>query len=385
MKIVYLSGSRIISDSANSVHAMKMCRAMALRGHDVTLVAEQGAGSEGEAHAYYGTGRFQLTRITTRGTLLAGFLLWLREHIPGLRVGPLPALLLGYERLAALVRKSDCNLIYSREPYWLFPCAGIRPFILELHSPPRSRLELLLLKMLFRHPNFRRLVVISQRLSDMYCAAIPALEGRITVAHDAADPPPPNPETRPLAGAFRIGYVGHLYEGRGLNIIKAMAEALPDIAFHLVGGQRDDIERFQALRLPSNIILHGHQPPSQLHGYFVSFDVVLAPYQRKVAVQGGGDTSGFMSPLKIFEYMSWGKPILCSDIPVLHEILSDGHTALLLPPDQPGAWVDAAKRLRQDSELRDRLASQAREVFERHYSWDARVVRTLSGIESPSR
>ena len=49
----------------------------------------------------------------------------------------------------------------------------------------------------------------------------------------------------------------------------------------------------------------------------------------------GREIGRWMSPLKVFEYMAAGKPILASDIPALREMLRDGDTALLLPPSEP--------------------------------------------------
>ena len=74
-----------------------------------------------------------------------------------------------------------------------------------------------------------------------------------------------------------------------------------------------------------------------------------------------------MSPLKVFEYMAAGKPVLASDIPALREILRDGETALLLPPGEPEAWAAA-------------LGARARAVFLSEYTWDARAARILARL-----
>ena len=87
-----------------------------------------------------------------------------------------------------------------------------------------------------------------------------------------------------------------------------------------------------------------------------------------------------MSPLKIFEYMASQRPMICSDLPVLREVLNEDN-AVLAPPDSADAWVEALKRLRDSRESGDKIASRAFADFEEHYTWDIRAKRVLEGIE----
>lgn len=377
MKIIYLAGSRIISDEANAVHVMKMCQAFGSLGCDVTLVCEKGADDGRDAFSYYGVSGFNLKRYSEATSALARWLFWCRKTIPGIRVGPLPSLAFGRAVIAELLQQHPPDLIYARHIVWLAAARPRIPFIVESHRPPANRLQLAIERSLYRSPHFRGLVVISSALADMYRQTLPELGDKIMVAHDAADPLPTDTRAMVFGPGFHVGYVGHLYKGRGLNIIRALADAIPEATFHCVGGTASDVEQFKTSGIPANIIVHGHQPPSHLAQYFAGFDAVLAPYQRKVAVKGGGDTSAFMSPLKLFEYMSAGKPILCSDLPVLHEILDQGRTALMLPPDQPQAWIDALRRLMVDAPLRQRLAANGKAQFDAHHSWHARAAAIL--------
>ncbi len=83
-----------------------------------------------------------------------------------------------------------------------------------------------------------------------------------------------------------------------------------------------------------------------------SYDVLIAPYQEKVCVHGGGgDVATWMSPLKIFEYMAAGRPIVASDLPVLREILEDGRNALLVSPGDVDAWCIALNKLRNHPDI----------------------------------
>jgi glycosyltransferase involved in cell wall biosynthesis len=108
-------------------------------------------------------------------------------------------------------------------------------------------------------------------------------------------------------------------------------------------------------------------------------DVLLMPYQRAIAVSSGGDTAAFASPMKAFEYLAAGRPILSSDLPVLREVLNEGN-AILLDPQAVEAWEAALKSLAGDEPRRIRMGEAGRRQAER-YSWMERTKRALEGIE----
>jgi glycosyltransferase involved in cell wall biosynthesis len=181
-----------------------------------------------------------------------------------------------------------------------------------------------------------------------------------------------------------MGYLGHLYPGRGIEVLIGMARSVPEADVHIVGGTDRDISAWRATQLPDNVFLHGYVPHSRVGAYLSRFDILAAPYQRQVFTDGGVETSTVMSPLKLFEYMACGKPILCSDLPVLREVLSPGEDALLVPPDDIRAWADAVRTLERDAELRTRLGSAARDKFLRKHTWVSRAAAVLSSKATSS-
>ncbi|RWN99146.1 glycosyltransferase family 4 protein [Mesorhizobium sp.] len=77
-----------------------------------------------------------------------------------------------------------------------------------------------------------------------------------------------------------------------------------------------------------------------------------------------------MLPLKIFEYMAHGKPIVSSDLPVIREGLRDSVHSVLVAPDNRSDWVKALQRLRENKVFRDqtrcfgiRLGCRRRRTF----------------------
>jgi glycosyltransferase involved in cell wall biosynthesis len=80
----------------------------------------------------------------------------------------------------------------------------------------------------------------------------------------------------------------------------------------------------------------------------------------------------FTSPLKLFEAMASGRPIVASDLPSIREVLTHEKNALLVPPGDAGALASAIERLLLDRELARALAARAFEDV-KAYSWDRRA------------
>ena len=386
MRIHYLAESVIISENVDPVAVLHTAVAMARRGHEVTVHAPRGEGTDAEVFAHYGIPPVvRLERHATEDAYL---------HLESIAAESVATGVARRVRRLARERRTTARAVRAGRPDLLYVRNMLAmpwlprdlPFVFEAHTPPpapRGPLD----RAVLRRPGLRRVVTISDALRVEYERRFPWLAGRIVVAHDAAHDPFPDPAAwrprprtpdRPL----RVGYVGGLYPGRGGAEIAAMAAALPDVEFHLVGGTEADVAAFRAHVTGNNVVTFGHVPPSTLAGHYEGFDVLVAPYQRSVAVHGGaGDTSRWMSPMKLFEYLSWGRPMVFSDLPVLREVLRDGANALLVPPDDVAAWVAAIVRLRDDPDLSERLATRARADFLAHHTWDMRAAAVLAGLE----
>jgi glycosyltransferase involved in cell wall biosynthesis len=100
-------------------------------------------------------------------------------------------------------------------------------------------------------------------------------------------------------------------------------------------------------------------------------------------VSGGGDTSAFASPMKMFEYLAAGRVILSSDLPVLREVLNEDN-AILLPPEDPRAWDAALQEIRRAPQRAAQLAAKAQKDAQR-FSWVERARHALEGLSAPER
>jgi len=374
MKVCYLANSALPSRHANAVHVVNMAYGFSLAGAEVTLLAFQGDRSllpsqDGNAvFDYYGVA-------------------------PSFRIEWLPnAMLRGRSVVASLaawsrLKRMAPDFVMGRHvKACAASCFRGFPTVLETHKPFswHSHGDRLLIRGMFRSPAFRGLVTISQPLRDILAEETGLDPKRILVAHDAATPSTINaPVHLGQAGRLQAGYIGAFYPGRGIELILAVAGMLPDIDFHFIGGKAEDLATWgcEDPGLP-NVHFHGFQTPSRAAAMRAGCDVLLAPYQRKTLIKDGWDTTRWMSPLKIFEYMSAGKPILCSDLPVLREVMTDGENALLLPPDDGAAWAQALRRLEADRGYARELGQRALEGFLKNHTWQQRAMRiaTFAGF-----
>lgn len=171
-------------------------------------------------------------------------------------------------------------------------------------------------------------------------------------------------------------YAGHLYESRGIEDIYTCAQALPDCLFVLVGGFPDDLaeRRAEVERLGlRNVRLTGFVPNALVPRYLRAADVLLMPYNRHVS------TAEWMSPLKLFEYMAAGRPIVASDLPAVRTVLQDGENALLVEPDSGAALARAVVALLDNPALGAALGLQASADVQ-CYTWDKRAQVVLAAI-----
>jgi glycosyltransferase involved in cell wall biosynthesis len=364
-RILYLTSARIPSRAANAVQTLSMCEAFAKNGHELLLVARRG--DHADVFDTFGLERnFAFHPVDTtsgRGTRTLRHLSVVRK----------------------VEREFRPDVYFGRDVYGLALLADTGgPVVLEVHRSMRGfRVESAVFSWLFRQPNFVKLIVVSQGMRDDYLRTFPRLDpSHIQVLPGAAHPLTSTTTSTSFGGrpgALQVGYIGHLYEGRGIEVIVAAAAALPAHDFHVVGGDEADLARWRAASVPPNVRFHGFFAHAVLRERLGAFDVLLAPYQRRVFVAGGSETSAVMSPLKLFEYMSTGKAIVCSDLPVLREVFTSEENALLVSPDDAGAWVDALRQL-EDPNLRQRLGDAAAARFRASHTWQARAHAALSGL-----
>ena len=172
--------------------------------------------------------------------------------------------------------------------------------------------------------------------------------------------------------APRVLYAGQLYPWKGVDVLVRAIADVPQARLVILGGieGEPDTARIRSLVEATGVAGRterpGLVPQARVADELRRAAVVVVPFLR------AGMTERHTSPLKLFEAMAAGRPIVASDLPSSREVLRDGENALLVPPGDPGALAAALRRVLSEPGLAGRLARAAWDESPR-YSWDARA------------
>lgn len=373
MKLFYFSGSTLPSEHANTVHVMKMCAALTREcSHEVTLFAKSGDKKTSAKSLFDLYDAHPSFKIYSAPNIKAPILSGLVRCLFTIR--------------HAVQRKTKCDIIYGRDIWSLSFFVGCKkPLILELHEIPKNTLQRIALKRILKAKNFEGCVVITHGLkTDLLLFAKHLNDNHILIAPDGADININKPSLAPLksrSNTLNAGYAGSLYKGKGLERIIDIAHYTPHITFHIFGAPQKDMDKEWKETLPNNIVFYGHIPHGQIFNYLSSCDALLAPYQESIHINTGADISRWISPLKLFEYMATLKPIICSDLPVIREVLTNEYNALLVEPDNTKSWMQALERIISDENLISEISRNAYNDLEKKYSWGKRAQKITRFFE----
>jgi glycosyltransferase involved in cell wall biosynthesis len=373
MKIACITSSQIPSSTANSIQAMKVCHALAEVADQVRLWVPGSSEAAWETLAnHYGL------------------------HKPfEIHWEPSQQLLKRYDLAFKAVQQArswGAQLVYT----WM-PQAAVMalmqhiPAILEMHDLPTGRMGPHLFRQFIQQRNRKRMLAIThsllKRLEDEYHFKLSPDEVQIapngTDCERYENLPEPEEARRllNLRSGFTVGYTGHFYSGRGVELMIQLVQAFPDINFLFVGGQPEKVVSWQGYLQQSNIRnahMTGFVENARLPLYQAAADILLMPYEQNIAGSSGGNSADICSPMKMFDYMAAGRAIITSDLPVIREVLNENN-AVFCAPEENEAWGKAIEALIANPQRCAQLGAQARKDAGR-YSWRGRAERALEGL-----
>jgi glycosyltransferase involved in cell wall biosynthesis len=374
MRIAVITNSRLPSLTANSIQAMKVCQALVETGHEICLFAPR----ETEPASWK-------SLLTHYGLRKSFPIEWL-PSIPAFKRYDFTV----HSILAA--RKFKPDLVYT----WLLNPAVLAlwlgwPAVLEMHAEVTGRVGPWLMRRFWRSSTRKRMLVTTRPLREAIetVAGLRFPEEAAQVAPNGVDLAqyaslPGAAEARRQLGLLErptAGFSGHIYPGRGADLLFELACRMPDVQFLWVGGRPDSVDDWRdrlAQAGASNVTMTGFVENSRLPLYQAAADVLLMPYGRSISASSGQDIAQVINPMKMFDYMAAGRAILSADLPVIHEVLNEKN-AVFCEPGDINAWERTLRELLADEPRRRSLGAQAQEDVA-GYTWVARAERALEGF-----
>ncbi|WP_069791169.1 glycosyltransferase family 4 protein [Cyanobacterium sp. IPPAS B-1200] len=378
MRIAYICtdpGIPVFGYKGCSIHVQEVIRSLMQQGHEVELFAVRWGG---EAPTDLASVPQHKLPKAPKGDDLA----W-REQV-----------LLAHNRdlLKTLEKAGKFDLVYERYALWSFAAMeyaqaqGI-PGILEVNAPlieeqathrgliDRHKAEVVT-QLVFKKATV--LIAVSQGVAD-YLLSYPQTQDKVHIVPNGVNPdrfPLHQPPTLP-SEKFTVGFVGSMKPWHGLPILvdafTQLHHGYPDSRLLIVGDGpvRSPLEaHFMDHAMEDVVKFTGKIPPSQIPGYLASMDVAVAPYPA--------EQNFYFSPLKVYEYMAAGLPVVASAIGQIESVIEDDFNGLLYEPGNGQQLTHCLDLLRQQPELRHQLGKNARATIVRSHTWEQAVHKIVS-------
>jgi glycosyltransferase involved in cell wall biosynthesis len=358
--VLFIADTRFPIERANGVQTMATCQALAERGHDVTLIVRPDtAPVTRDPFEYYGVPRTPGLSIRAIGS---------SDRTLGRRVRFLQsALRLALLNRNAIVLTRDlglaalmCRLPRALRPRLAYESHGIAPVVSEELPRLLGKPELA--------PSDRKIRRLDARerrvwaVADAYICLTRALAADLTTRYGTRDrvfvvPDGATPRAAATQEASRhsesltVGYAGHLYPWKGVDVLVRALASAPFARALIVGGHPGEADRARIealareLGVADRVEMTGLVPPSEVATRLSGVAVLVLPNVASTI------SERYTSPLKLFEYLWLARPIVASDSAAIREILTDGRTARLVPPGDPEALAAALAELRANPVL----------------------------------
>jgi glycosyltransferase involved in cell wall biosynthesis len=381
--ILYFADVRFPLERANGIQTMQTCYAVAERGHTVDLIVRLDTHKPArDPFQYYDLpplDRLRIERAPVAGTAAVrriGYLAFAAGRAAGAkRADVVVTRDLGVASLLlSIPRGMRPPVVYESHGY-APDVASALPALVSTARPPSPR-------------KLKRLARREERVwreADGYVTITVGLAHELTtlfgrrprlrVAADGVRLPRNREWHEPARDSSRptvVAYAGHLYPWKGVEVLLDAVARVPDVTALIIGGHEAEPDLWRVrghaehLGISSRARFTGYVDPPGVAPLVSDADILALPNPASAIA------TRFTSPLKLFEYMAAGKPIVASDLPSIREVLHDNVNALLVEPGSAEAMAVAIRRLTQDRGLAARLARAAWEAAAQ-YGWDRRA------------
>jgi len=372
IKIYYIANARMPTEKAHGIQLAKMCEAFIEQGVDLELVVPRRKTSAKSIKDFYDL------RVDVPVAKL-GIIDWYVRGRVGFFIASFSFAVRYFFYLLKKRLQGERFIIYMTDidqfSFFLIPFLGVSYFC-EIHDAKPRRVAF---RLLFNYAD--GIIVINEIIKRGLMETF-GIASRCMIVHSNGIDlgmyahVPLKQEARYALGIPAekkiVLYVGGFYEWKGLNdVIEALRYTGEDEAFYFVGGSREELMRATGESdIPDSVRCVGHKPFIEVPMWLAAADLLLVLGTKK-------NQYSYLhtSPMKSFEYMASGVPILASATPANREILSD-KDALMYEPDSARDLAGKISYAFSHADEMKKRADHAREKV-KQFSWDKRVESIL--------
>ena len=169
--------------------------------------------------------------------------------------------------------------------------------------------------------------------------------------------------------------------GKGLELITEISKKMPNIKFYLYGKPTNYFKN-KKKEFSKNIISGGYLPYSKIPRLLSQHKVCLMPYARKTFINANNiSNENYISPLKLFDYLSSGKILVASKLEVYKHLLVDQKNCFLASPDKVGDWVKILNKIFKNYKNLRGIRRNAMNTA-KLYTWNKRAEKIIKFAKS---
>ena len=314
MKLLYVMHARMPTEKAHGVQVVSMCGELSKAGVDVTLVLPRRKNAiKNDIFTYYGIKKtFDVVFLKTPDLIKLGTV--------GFRFQGIIFAWKAYR----WSKKHKHDYIFVRDLIAFIMFAHFAPLktVYEVHTLPKNISKLYI-------DSLRKIQkIISQNIwkKDFLVEKANLEEEKFLVAPNGFDAALFPAKISKDDARKKLGfpndkrivlYAGHLYDWKGASVLGAVSDTLSDdTAVVFVGGTEKDVVSFRETYKKAYVL--GTKPHADIPFYLKAADIVVLPN-----VPTTQESKFETSPIKLFEYMASGTPIIASDLPSIREVLNE--------------------------------------------------------------
>jgi glycosyltransferase involved in cell wall biosynthesis len=363
-KLYIVANCRMPAKKAYGIQLAKMCEAFVESGYKIVLVIPNTKASQQLPMQTYYTLRVPVPTKVVFG------MDWYASGKLGFVLSSLVCLLSSAIYIGLQQRKKDATAyVVDMDGFSFIAALGFgMPYVVEVDRMPTSWLGRKALR------RASGVVAINSEVKKDLISKVGIDASKIIVSPNGVEPAWHNAMSShdarallslPLKANIAM-YVGRFYAWKGLEILVSVAQQMPDVTFVLVGGTEQEFTKITGLSVTHNMQFAGLQPNDSIPAWQSAADVLLVLGTAK-----NQDSYRYTAPMKVFEYMTSGRPVVAAKTPAIQSLVPDNAVLWYQPDASQSLVVAITKALAGDSDVQTAVQVATRTVQE--HSWLSRA------------